>query len=126
MVGDALAQRYEHTMVRLEQIIRAAYKVEVQWECEFDGVILASRPELKTHPLVQHNPLNTRDALYGGRTEAMRLHYKVQEGETIQCVDVMSLYPFIWKYFKFPIGHPVIHVGDACQDNEARYKKTLC
>jgi hypothetical protein len=31
----------------------------------------------------------------------------------------MSLYPFIWKYFKFPIGHPVIHVGDACRDTQA-------
>jgi len=36
-------------------------------------------------------PLRTRDALYGGRTEAMRLHYKAREGETIQEVDVMSL-----------------------------------
>jgi len=31
----------------------------------------------------------------------------------------MSLYPFICKYFKFPIGHPIIHVGDACRNKEA-------
>jgi hypothetical protein len=23
------------------------------------------------------------------------------------------------KYFKFPVGHPVMHVGDACKDKEA-------
>ena len=46
----------------------------------------------------------------------MRLHYKVQENETIQYVDIMSLYPYICKYFKFPVGHPRIHVGDACKD----------
>jgi len=64
-------------------------------------------------------PLNTRDALYGGRTEAMRLHYKIKEGEeTVQYCDVMSLYPFICKYIKFPIGHPIIHVGDTCADIE--------
>ena len=31
----------------------------------------------------------------------------------------MSLYPYICKYFKFPIVHPVIHVGDACKDKDA-------
>ena len=86
----------------------------MQWECEFE-----ERPELLTHPLVRQSPLCTRDALYGGRTEAMRLHYKVRGNETIQYVDVMSLYPYICKYFKFPISHPRIHVGDACKDVEA-------
>jgi len=72
-----------------------------------------------THPIVRDSPLCTRDALYGGRTEALRLHYKVRENESIQYVDVMSLYPYICKYFNFPIGHPRIHVGDACKDVEA-------
>ena len=49
----------------------------------------------------------------------MRLHYKVRENEAVQYVDVMSLYPYICKYLKFPIGHPRIHVGDACKDVEA-------
>ena len=31
----------------------------------------------------------------------------------------MSLYPYICKYFKFPIGHPVVHVGDTCKDIRA-------
>jgi len=50
----------------------------------------------------------------------VRLHYKANDNdETIQYVDVMSLYPYICKYFKFPVGHPVIHGGDACSDIEA-------
>jgi len=80
-------------MSRLEQIKRAKYLVMVQWECEFDG---AGRPA------VHHSPLRTRDALYGGRTEALRLHYKARENETIQYVDVMSLYLYICKYLKLP------------------------
>jgi hypothetical protein len=28
-------------------------------------------------------------------------------------VDVMILYPYICKYFKFPVGHAVVHVGEA-------------
>jgi len=39
--------------------------------------------------------------------------------ETIQYVDVMSLYPYINKYFKFPVCHPIIHVGIVFKEKEA-------
>jgi hypothetical protein len=103
------------TMARLAHITQAGYKVEDQWECKFGKGILDPTTNWR-HPVVQHEPLNTRDALYGGRTEAMTLHYKAAEGETILYVDVMSLYPCICKYFKFPVGHPATHVGDDCLD----------
>jgi len=74
-----------------------------------------------THPIVRQTPLCTRDALHGGITEDLRLHYKAQENETIQYVEVMSLYQYICKYFKFPVGHPIIHVGDACKNKEASF-----
>jgi G:T-mismatch repair DNA endonuclease (very short patch repair protein) len=95
MRDGILAERYERSMSRLEQITRAGYQVKVQWECEFDGEGIAKRKsELLTHPIVQQSILRTRDDLYGGRIEAMRLHYKARENEeTIQYVDVMTLYP---------------------------------
>ena len=69
-------------------------------------------------------PLKTRVALYGGGTGAMRLHCNIHEGEeTIQYVDVMSLYPYVCKCGKFPVGHPVNNAGDACQDTEAMLQK---
>jgi hypothetical protein len=98
MADETLAEKYERTMARLAQITQAGYQVEVQWECNFDEGILAVHPELKTHPIVRHGPLNTRNVLYGGRTEAKRLHYKIVEGETIKYVDVTSLYLYICKY----------------------------
>jgi hypothetical protein len=49
----------------------------------------------------------------------MRLHYKIGESETVEYCDVISLYPYICKYFKFPIGHPVIHVGETCRNVES-------
>jgi hypothetical protein len=123
LAGDTLAERYEQTMARLAQITQAWYEFEVQWECVFDKGILAAHNELETHPFVLHESLTTRDALYWGRTEAMRLNYKAAEGKTIQYVDVMSLYPYIYKYFNFPIGHPVIHAGDYCADTDAILQK---
>jgi hypothetical protein len=118
---DILAARYEQTMSRLEHITQAGYAVKVIWECEWDASkVVEQKPELLTHPIVLHSPLFTRDALYGGRTEAMCLHYKIEENEeTIQYCDVMSLYPYICKYFKFPIGHPAIHVGYTCKNIDA-------
>ena len=35
----------------------------------------------------------------------------------------MSLYPYICKYGQFPVGHPFVHVGDACKDKEACLRK---
>jgi hypothetical protein len=77
------------------------------------------KPELLTHPIVKHAPLITRDALYGSRTEAMRLHYKIREDEeSVQYYDLMSLYQYACKYFQFSIGHPIIHVGSSCANKE--------
>jgi hypothetical protein len=91
--GDTLAERYEQTLARIEQIKQAGYHVIPEWECEFD-----ERPELLVHPTIKHAPLITRDALYCGRTEAMNLHYKIREGkQSVQYCDVMSLYPYICK-----------------------------
>jgi len=80
--------------------------------CEFDeSGIVRQKPELLNHIIVRQSPLRTRDALYDGRAENVCLHYKANNDENIQYVDVTSLYPYICKYFKFPIGHQVIHVG---------------
>ena len=86
-------------MSGIEQTTAAGHTVKVKWECDFHTAkIVEKKPELLTHPIVRHSPLHTRDALYGGRTEALRLHYKIAENEEIiQYCDVMSLYPYICK-----------------------------
>jgi len=48
ILGVTLAERYMGTMKRIEEITRAGYQVEVQWECEFDEEILTCHPDLKT------------------------------------------------------------------------------
>jgi len=123
MSGETLAERYEQTSLKIERIKRAGYQVKIQWECQFHKAkIVEQKLELLTHLIVRHAPLINRDALYGGRTEATRLHYKIQEDASIQYCDIMSIYPYICKYFKVPIGHSVIHVGDACANKEACLK----
>jgi hypothetical protein len=53
-------------------------------------------------------------AFYGGRTNAVTLHYKIKKNaggepmEKIQYTDICSLYPTVNKYGVYPIGHPQI------------------
>jgi len=49
---DTLAERYEKTMARIEQIAAAGYTVKVMWECKFDAPkIVEQKPELLTFSL---------------------------------------------------------------------------
>jgi hypothetical protein len=78
-------------MARVAQITQARYQVEIQCGFEFNKGIQAAHPELETHRIVLQERMNTRDALYVGRTKAIWLHYKAAESKMIQYVDVMSL-----------------------------------
>jgi hypothetical protein len=47
--------------------------------------------QLKKYPVVEQDPLTTRDARYGKRTETVRLQYKIPKWKSFQYRDVMSL-----------------------------------
>ena len=79
--GDTLAERCEKQCLVRNRSLRQSTKSKFNGYVTDKG-ILADHPEL-THLIVQHSPLNTRDALYWGRTEGMRLHYKIGDNETI-------------------------------------------
>ena len=72
--------------------------------CKEDGVYKPLIDSL--HP--NREPLRPRDALYGERTNAVKLYHEVTEAEEIKYLDICSLYPYICKYEIFPIGHPAI------------------
>jgi hypothetical protein len=104
-------------MAGLQKIKDGGYQVVLTLGREFRKVLLDIRGlenELISHPYVKNSPFNIRDALYGGRTEATNTLYRIEEGEKIRDVDVISLYPYICKYGKFPVGHPKVYVGADC------------
>jgi G:T-mismatch repair DNA endonuclease (very short patch repair protein) len=117
--GETQSLRYERTMSRLQEVVKAGYLVVTERKCAWDrDKVTERKPEMLTLPFVSRTPLKTSDALYGGRKEGMCLHYKARHDESIEYADVMSLYPYICKYYKMPVGNPKIHVGDACLDME--------
>jgi len=54
-------------------------------------------------------------------------HYRVEGGKEIRYVDLISLYPYICYYGKFPVGHPKVYVGADCPpDSLDREGVTKC
>lgn len=109
---ETMALRYENTTRKKEVLERNGYRVVSMWECTFNNM-KANNTELRRIVDSTHHdePLNPREAFFGGRTNATKLYYEVKEGEKIRYLDVCSLYPWACKYGKFPVGHPKILVG---------------
>lgn len=107
--------RYDATIARSYRIKRLGYNLVEMWECEFDRLLKqSSRIEFYLNSIdgLNDEALNPRDAFFGGRTNACKLYHKTTDNEKIHYYDVCSLYPYINKYFKYPVGHPEILLGD--------------
>lgn len=107
--GLTAGEAYYRTCQRIDYFQKAGYAVHEIWECRVKEM-LNNDPEMKQFydNLTLRKPLEHRDALYGGRTNAVRLYYKARGAEKIKYVDVCSLYPWVCKNGEFPIGHPIV------------------
>ena len=100
--------RYERTVAINDKIRSSNYKLIEKWECEFN---------------LKRKPLDARDAFFGGRTGNTVKMFDCKTEEKIKYVDVCSLYPYICKRGKFPVGHPKIYVGEEdCRQFLGTYK----
>jgi len=114
-----LHEVYECTLEKIKKLKDQGYRVIEKWECEWDK-------DVKTDPELQQflvdfeivDPLQPRDAFFGGRTNAVKLHHKIDtaQEEQIKYMDVTSLYPWVNKTGEYPVGHPDILVNPTDQD----------
>lgn len=100
------------TLVKINTLRREGYNVIEIWECEWKA-LLADKTTAEARfvsTLDLADPLIPRDAFFGGRTGAVCLYAKADEGqgEQIHYVDVTSLYPWVNKTATYPVGHPQI------------------
>jgi G:T-mismatch repair DNA endonuclease (very short patch repair protein) len=115
--NERMSQTYMKHLKRIELIKDNISNMVEIWECQFDELTKTDelmRQLVRDESDLKH-PLKPRDALSGGRTNAIVLHY---EGDA-DYIDFTSLYPYVQKYGTFPIGHPEIITEnfDACIDN---------
>ena len=79
------------------------------WEHEFKDQA-ARNKELRDFiaQLDLESRLDPRESFFGGRTNACRLFHETTPGETIRYADFTSLYPYVNKYARYPVGHPQV------------------
>ena len=107
--GDRTFQEcYEATVAKKKKLEAEGWTVVTMWECRWKNDVKRAEGELAAwlanwSPVT---PLEPRDAFFGGRTNAVKLHHACGEGEKILYQDVTSLYPWVNKYALYPTGHP--------------------
>ena len=80
-----MGQLYEDTLRKVKYLRDQGFEVEQKWGCELTKE-LEQNEEMKQfmedHELV--DPLQPRDAFYGGRTNAAKLFHQCQDDEKIK------------------------------------------
>ena len=118
--GDRTLQEcFEATKTKKSRLEAAGWMVRSMWECQWkrDKEMATGSFKAWLERWETVTPLEPRDAFFGGRTNAVRLHHHSEDGETIHYQDVTSLYPWVNKYSCYPIGHPsIITEFDDAQD----------
>jgi len=114
-----LHEVYESTLRKHDLLSRQGYQLCVKWECDWD-LEVKTDPDLRnfldTFEIVE--PLQPREAFFGGHTNAVKLHHMTDmaQGEQTKYVDVTSLYPWANKEGEYPVGHPQVIVNPEDQD----------
>ena len=104
--GKTMGQLHRETMLREKRLKREGYKLITQWSCEFAKEKRNDSDRKFLEELNIQDPINIRDAYFGGRTNALVLYKKCEAKQEAGYVDFTSLYPDILKYKAFPVGHP--------------------
>ena len=100
--GISAEERYQNTYIREKRIQEMGFKLITMWECEFSENIKT----LTQEEIEEVENISLRSCYFGGRTNAIKLYHLFKKGEKGKYVDFCSLYPYILKYYKFPVGHP--------------------
>ncbi|XP_072043050.1 uncharacterized protein [Amphiura filiformis] len=111
-----MAELYRITLFRKQQleINYRGYEIIEIWEHEWKEIWkdLPADVKLQIEVPAHFEPLNPRESLYGGRTEATKLFHQVKDGEVIRYLDFTSLYPWCNKYRPYIVGHPKIYTNN--------------
>ena len=108
----SMQELHDETQQRLQNLEEQGFNICCIWECQFDKQY---KEQAEYRALIDKfyphmDPIAPREALFGGRVNAVRLYHEVDESSSqeIKYADVCSLYPYVNKYKPYPLGHPEI------------------
>ena len=113
LTQQSMSELYALTMKKKSYIESLGMKYLCMWEHEFRETY-RNDPELRHYlqNLDITDRLDPRESFFGGRTNASQLYYRTKEDEKIEYVDFTSLYPWVNKTCKYPVGHPEVITSD--------------
>ncbi len=82
-------EAYAATITREQELKTMGYTLVVMWSCDFNRLVantIGLKEKLAAMDVV--DPLDARDAFFGGRTNAIKLHHKCENGDRLQYIDV--------------------------------------
>ena len=87
-----MEEAYLKTVAKTRVLRQLGYTVVEAWECKVHKE-LKQNPQMKQYfkDFKIEEPLGPREALFGGRTNALKLYHVCRNGEQIRLVDVCSL-----------------------------------
>ena len=113
LTKQSLSELYALTMKKKTYLQNLGMKYVCIWDHEFQKS-KNQNAELK-HFISQldlMDRMDPRESFFGGRTNASQLYYKANEQEKVKYVDFTSLYPWVNKYCRYPVGHPTVITKD--------------
>ena len=111
--NQSLEELWALTMKREQSIRSLGFDQVTIWEHEFNQLLRENETAanfVKSFDI--QDRLEPRQAFFGGRVNATKLHYKVNGDEQIHYDDVTLLYPFVQKYSMYPVQEPQILISD--------------
>ena len=102
---------YRSTQAKMKFLRDRNFVIQEIWECAWTRA-KTNDPDLQAFvaSLDFQEPLNPRQVFFGGRTNAVKLYHRadIEQGEEMRYYDYTSLYPWVNKNGRYPLGHPEI------------------
>ena len=109
--GKNIQQHYIETIKKHQQLQDMGFVVHSIWSCDHLRERHIQGDDVPL-PKEKCKPLNIRDSFFGGRTNAIVLHSEFLQNSKGGYLDFCSLYPYILKYERYPVGHPTHFTND--------------
>ncbi|XP_055335709.1 uncharacterized protein LOC129586473 [Paramacrobiotus metropolitanus] len=103
-----MAQLLQATKHKQRYLETRGYSYRSIWSCEWKSLRQGEEIKKALKSFCHTEPMNVRDVLFGGRTEAFRLLNlpDTSSGRYISYLDKNSLYPAVCKQKEYPLGLP--------------------
>ena len=120
-----MADVYEETIRREDRLRSLGYEVKTIWEHDYRRLKQTDEMKRFLDAFDIVTDLEPRAAFFGGRVNGFMLFRDARKDETIEYVDFTSLYPFVNKTKRYPIGHPKI-IRENFEDTSSCFGLVKC